>query len=218
MRSELQWGAARLCAERHVRPSSRLWKRLSKGSANVTLQRTCRRARRQPGGEDRRREDRLQAMASPVTKRDEAFRILARTVHPSGCILALFACAVTPSKSGAQINTYSDWLGKSLRHGANPSHGPSFLLTMKDPPSQSPGSFNLRKIEAALRPGGCRLSSRRRDRFSGLPIGCSGRRKTSQGGRDPGRRDSRRASYGGRHTARACRDRAPPRDPAPSAP
>ncbi|ASP86972.1 hypothetical protein CDO26_20755 (plasmid) [Sinorhizobium meliloti] len=41
MRSELQWGAARLCAERHVRPSSRLWKRLSKGSANVTLQRTC---------------------------------------------------------------------------------------------------------------------------------------------------------------------------------
>ena len=57
-------------------------------------------------------------------------------------------------KAQHNSNTYNDWfLDRAFVHRADPGPGgDSSCMTMKDyPPSQTPGSFNLSKIEEQLR-------------------------------------------------------------------
>ena len=59
-------------------------------------------------------------------------------------------------KAQHNANTYNDWfLERPFVIVPIQAMAAQFLLTMKDyPPSQSPGSFNLSKIEEQLRRGG----------------------------------------------------------------
>jgi arylsulfatase len=88
-----------------------------------------------------------------LENRGEAFGVWREPSPSCGC-RCCSTCAATPSKkSQHNSNTYNDWF-LSRVFVIVPIQGlaAQFLQTMKDyPPSQTPGSFNLSKIEEQLR-------------------------------------------------------------------